>query len=406
MQIYEKVGELLATVLFRIFGIMKILILSCNTGEGHNSSANSLKKHFESVGAECEVADTLALVSETISKRVSDMYVFSTKSSLFENAYRLGGYVSDIGEDIGGGMLKSPVYLTNKLYANKLYNHITEGGFDAVVCVHLFPAEAISALKRRAKLDVPAIFVMTDYTCIPFLPETCLDKYVIAHEDLIEEYVEKGIPREKIVPIGIPVDEERFTARTERREARERACEIAGIENSDGRWFLVMSGSMGFGNLGGLIAELLDHTGEKDRIICVCGRNEKLKARLEAEFEGQQAFKAIGFTREVPLLMDACDVLFTKPGGITSTEAAVKNIPLVHTAPIPGLEDYNARFFHYHNMSYSTTDVTMQASVALRLASDRAYRERMLEAQRRNANPHTCQDIYELITNTITENEN
>lgn len=385
---------------------MKILILSCNTGEGHNSSANSLKKHFESIGAECEVADTLALVSETVSKRVSDIYVFSTKSSLFENAYRLGGYVSDFGEDLVGGMIKSPVYLTNKIYANKLYNHIKEGGFDAVVCVHLFPAEAISALKRGAKLDVPSIFVMTDYTCIPFLPETCLDKYVIAHEDLVEEYVEKGIPREKIVPIGIPVDEQKFTARVEKSEARRRACEIAGIENSDGRWFLVMSGSMGFGNLGGLIAELLDRCDDNDRIICVCGRNEKLQARLETEFEGQKSFKAIGFTKEVSLLMDASDVLFTKPGGITSTEAAVKNIPLVHTAPIPGLEDYNARFFHYHNMSYSTTDVAMQATVAMRLASDEAYRNRMLEGQRRNANPHTCQDIYELITKTINEYEN
>ena len=45
------------------------------------------------------------------------------------------------------------------------------------------------------------MFVMTDYTCIPFLPETNLDKYIIPHEHLIEEYVEKGIMTDALVDI-------------------------------------------------------------------------------------------------------------------------------------------------------------------------------------------------------------
>lgn len=73
---------------------MKILILSCNTGEGHNSSARALKKAMDSQGIECEVQDTLALISTDVSKNVSDVYVYSTKSSLFEKAYRIGETVS------------------------------------------------------------------------------------------------------------------------------------------------------------------------------------------------------------------------------------------------------------------------------------------------------------------------
>jgi len=377
---------------------MKVLVLSCNTGEGHNSSAKALKKCMDAKGIQCDVEDTIGLVSEHVSKGVSDAYVYSTKSSLFERSYKLGGIVSDIN-----GTFKSPVYMANKLYAKKLYDYIVDNHYDAVVAVHLFPAEALTALKRRAKLSVPTVFVMTDYTCIPFLPETELDKYVIAHQDLTEEYVEKGIPRENIVPIGIPIDEQKFTTRIAKDEARAIAEAEFGWKPSehDGNWYLIMSGSMGFGNLDGLIIELLSRTTDKDKIICVCGRNVASQEKLAKEFAEDKSFSAVGFTDKVSVLMDASDVLFTKPGGITSTEAAVKNIPLIHTAPIPGLEDFNARFFHYHNMSYSTTDVAQQAAVAVRLCEDASYRTRMLDAQKRNANPRTCEEITELIEGLV-----
>jgi len=374
---------------------MKILILSCNTGEGHNSSAKALKKELDARGIECNIADTLSLVSEFVSRSISDLYVFSTKSSLIEHAYKLGEAVSD-NLMIPG--FKSPVHVANKLYSKKLYDYIVEGGYDAVICVHLFPAEALTALKRRAKLNIPSIFVMTDYTCIPFLSETELDKYVIPHEDLIEEFVEKGIPREKIYPIGIPVDERKLLVTHEKESARRSiASELGWGEDSGGNWYLIMSGSMGFGNLGDLIDRLCREDPEDGHIISICGRNEKLHTYLEEEFAGTPRVKILGFTDRIPEYLDACDVLLTKPGGITSTEAIVKNIPLVHTEPIRGLEDYNARFFHYHRMSYSTCDIAQQARIARRLCIDPSYRTLMTEAQKRNSNPHTCADIADLL---------
>lgn len=382
---------------------MKILILSCNTGEGHNSSAKALKAAMDAKGIECEVQDTIALVSAAASRKVSDIYVYSTKSSIFERAYKIGALVSDL--DMG---LKSPVYLTNRFYAKKLWDLIVNGGYDAVICVHLFPAEAVTALKRQALMlkklefpNIPTIFVMTDYTCIPFLPETELDKYVIAHEDLVEEFVEKGIPREKVVPLGIPVGIS--TERMPKDEARRTADKLFGWDNGadNGKWFLLMGGSMGFGNMDELLVQLLDKIGRDDRIVCICGRNEELLDELNMDFGEDGRFKAIGYTDKVPLLMDASDVLFSKPGGITSTEAVIRNIPLVHTAPIPGLEDKNALFFHFHNMSYSTQDPARQAEVAIRLCTDTLWRNRMLEAQRRNANPHTCGDIIDLVSKMV-----
>ncbi len=373
---------------------MKVLILSCNTGEGHNSCAKALQKAMLRQGIQCEVVDTLSLVSETLSNRVSDAYVFSTKGPIFEIAYKMGEFFSD-----NLTRSKSPIYQSNKLYAKRLYDYIVDNHFDAVVCVHLFPAEALTALHRKAKMTVPTFFVMTDYTSIPFLSETELDYYIIPHEHLVEEFVEKGLPREKIIPIGIPVDEAKFTTRLPQLEARQQMAQTMGwpMDDTNGHWYLIMSGSMGFGNLGDLVSELIQRIRPEDRIICVCGHNQKVYQSLRQEFDDQSQLWTIGFTDQVSALMDASDVIFTKPGGITSTETIVKGLPLVHTAPIPGLEEYNARFFHYHNLSYHTNDIAQQVSVAMRLAEDATYREKMLTAQRANANSHASDDVVGLI---------
>lgn len=373
---------------------MKILILSCNTGEGHNSCAKALQIAMQRRGITCEIQDTLALVSEGLSQRVGDAYLFSTRGSLFEFVYKFGGFVSSNMDT-----WQSLVYGANRLYAKKLYDYIKTNHFDVVVCVHLFPAEAITALKRNMHLYIPSYFIMTDYTCIPFLQETDLNYYIIPHEHLIEEFVEKGLPREKIVPIGIPIDEKKFSTRLPKPKARTQIIQSISNSNlrSEGHWYLVMSGSMGFGNVEQLIAQLLQDIRPEDSIICVCGRNESLLHSLQEQFSEQRQLSLLGFTNQVSILMDASDVVFTKPGGITSTEAIVKNIPLIHTHPIPGLENHNAHFFHQHGISYFTTDVQHQVAIAKRLCEDTHYRKRMLHNQRANANPHSSDDVINLI---------
>ena len=379
---------------------MKVLILSCDTGEGHNSSAKAIKAELDRQGIQCDVRDTLALVSEATSRNVSDIYVYTTKKDLFGKVYRLGEMISEANKHI-----KSPVNYANRFYSKDLHELIINGEYDVAVCTHLFPAEALTDLREKGLLQIPTLFVMTDYTCIPFLKETKLDRYVIPHEDLIEEFAEKGMDRSRLVPVGIPVNEELFSRHIPKMEARRQLEDMTGWEASseDDRWFLVMGGSMGFGNMESLLNCLLDKIRHQDRIICVCGRNTGLENKLREEFEFEPRIRTLGFTDKVSLLMDASEVLFSKPGGITSTEAAVKNIPLVHTAPIPGVEDQNARFFHFHNMSYSSLDPQRQAEVAVRLCEDSVWRKRMTDAQKRNANPLTCKQIVGLLKDMTNE---
>ena len=259
----------------------------------------------------------------------------------------------------------------------------------------------MTALRRAGLLSsgLRTVFVQTDYDALTLMKDLEVDGIVIPHPHLIEECVAIGARRDLLHPFGIPVSGECWK-HVEKSAAREECAALfsgSGHIGISAGWYLIMSGSMGFGKTGELIRTILEAEGCGVEILAVCGSNTKLRNRLCKDFGENANVHPIGFTDRVPLLMDACDVLFTKPGGLSSTEAAAKRIPLIHTAPIPGCETDNARFFHYHGMSYSTTDTAQQVAVARRLCTDTAFRDSMTAAQASNTFPDTCGQIFTLL---------
>ncbi len=256
---------------------------------------------------------------------------------------------------------------------------------------HLFPAEAFSYLKRERKLRMPGYFVSTDYAPIPFLEELNMDGIFIPHEDLKKTFIDQGIPENRLICTGIPVSA-KFRTRLSKREARKRT----GIPE-DAVMFLVMTGGDGGGNAVALTKELLENTGSRARVVVLTGRNENLKDSLEERFATDERVMPMAFTETVEVYMDACDVLLSKPGGITSTEAAVKNVPLIHSTPIPGVETKNARFFSRHGMSVLAAGKDDAAENAVRLSRDPEAMKRICEAQRQYVNVRAAEDICEHI---------
>ena len=384
---------------------MKILILSANTGEGHNSSGKAILAALQQRGIEADMRDLIGIVSERASRKVSKTYVQSTEGhNMFSKIYALAEWIS---EHLNQGK-RSPIYLLNSIYWRKIYEFITAGNYDAVISVHLFAAEVLTAVKRRGKLRIPSFFVMTDYTLHAFLNDTDLDYCIIPHEDLIPLYVRQGFKFDHIFPIGIPVDVEKFNHRVPQDEARKKIAEMLKIKlrQKEEHWYLVMSGSMGFGNMSGLMREFIKRIGKNDRVLCVCGRNERNLHIVQRDFVKESRVVPIGYTDQVSLLMDACDVVLSKPGGITTTETIIKNIPLIHTAPIPGIESENAEFCHQRNMSFHSNRPSEQVKAAVRLATDPEAREAMLESQRRNSEPNTCKFIIDLVVHTLEDRAN
>ena len=365
---------------------MKVLILSCNTGQGHNEAGRAIHERLLERGVQSEFADTLLFASERVSRNVSKTYINTTTHvpKVFGCAYHIADFIS-------GPNRKSPVYWANRAYRYRLLDHLKTNRIDAVVTPHLFPAQTLTCLRYEGLLTQKFIGVATDYTCIPFWEETRMDSFVIPHPDLTDEFIRKGIPKEILQPLGIPVKAP-FRKRIERSQARSRL----GLDPNK-PIAPVMSGSMGYGNLERLIKALRTKSGGRLGIVVMGGNNTKLKKRLRSVFADAPEVSVMDFTREVPLYMDACDLLFTKPGGLTSTEAAVKNIPLIHTNPIPGCETMNAKFFAQRGMSIYETSVAGQVDAALELLRSEEKKTGMLRAQKYGIPADACERICDLI---------
>ncbi len=373
---------------------MKAVVLSCNTGEGHNAAGKAVYNKFLQLGVECDFVDTLSVAGANVSRAVNHSYVGITTSvpAVFGMMYSIGRAVSDI--NTRHLHIKSPVYAANTLYRKKLAKFITDRGYDVAVMPHLFPAECLTSLKKHGLLNIPFICVATDYACIPFWEETVPDYFVIPHPDLAEDFYSRNIPGEKLLPFGIPVSD-RFRGKTARDVARSQL----GLPG-DKPILLMMSGSMGFGSLEEMTRSLYNKFGGGARIIILCGRNESMRAHLSNVFAENPDVMLQPFTEKVALFMDAADMVFTKPGGLTSTEAAVKNVLLVHTPPIPGCETINAEFFSSRGMSVcagSNAAPDDIAEAAFSLWNDGEAQQRMLEAQRKNINPDSADDICRFI---------
>lgn len=356
--------------------MMKILILSCDTGEGHNAAGKAILEAAVLRGHEADMIDMFLLSGKKTSRAVGSTYV-----GIVKHMPRLFGLIYKLGMLITSDHRKSPVYYANAVLAKKLSVYINGHGYDAVITPHLYPAETLTYLKKKGLLTIPAAAIGTDYTCIPFWEETELDYYFLPHEDLIAEYTSRGVPAGKLLPYGIPVKQS-FISETDRLTARNK-CHLP----LDVPIFLVMSGSMGFGKLAVFAAQLALRCQNGEHIIIICGSNEKIRRILSKEFHFNDRVHILGYTEHVALYMDACDVIFTKPGGLTSTEALVKNIPIVHTAPIPGCETANRNFFGARHLSVSSKHLSRQIQLGRRLLQDEPFRMEMLAAQKQHRKP-------------------
>ena len=364
----------------------KILLLSCNTGEGHNSAAKAIAAEAVAEGLETEIADPLAFQSKRMKSAASSIYngIIKSKPKLFGAIYKAGSLYSSTG-------LRSPVYFANSIYTGNLSGYLAENGFDCVVCTHLFGMEAMTALYNKGIPAIPSYGILTDYTCIPFFQETRLTGYFIPHEDLRAEMTEKGIPSEKIHATGIPIHP-KFSVSVSKQEARK----ILGIPEQD-KVCLIMTGGVGCETMLSLCDAFAMRQSEGISVYVLVGRNEDLRGKIETKYPSSMRIRAIPFTDRVSLYMNASDVMISKSGGLSSTEAAAAGIPLVHLMTIPGCETKNAEFFERHGMSLTAKTAYEAVDRAIFLIKDAGAAETMLQMQKKHCFPDAAKRVLRQI---------
>lgn len=367
---------------------MDALIMSCSTGGGHNAAAEAVAEAFRYRGHNATVLDPYKLAGKDLDRKVGNGYI-----KIAQKTPRLFGAIYKLGDMYRNLPIHSPVYAINKLMFDKMSCYLDEHHYDVILTTHVYPAEILAYMKNSEVELPPRVFIATDYVCIPFTEEVKCDYYVTPAEALNPDFIRRGIESEKLLPFGIPV-RSAFNMDLSRKEA----AELLGLDPSE-NYLLLSGGSIGAGLIEKAIhtlAEYLDdHTGHN--LIVICGNNNRLFTKLSEKYSSDSRIILIKQTDKIHLYMKACSAYISKPGGLSSTEAAVSGTPLIHMSPIPGCENNNMEFFSKNEMSIAIGNDIDKLPEAIDKLHDAEFLQGMIAAQRKIINPNGAADLCEFL---------
>lgn len=402
---------------------MKILILSATTGGGHMSAANALKEYIMSVDstAEINIIDTIQAVSPTLNKAVTGGYVYlATKTPKM-----YGGFYKIADKDTS---LNKAVTMATTQVGKKLLPIIEKYSPDIIITTHSFSSEMASTLKGEGDIDIPIISIITDFAPHKTYINENVDAYIVSSEEMVENMVERGVPIENIYPFGIPVKQEFYN------EIQHREILIEEGLDPDLKTVLIMAGSFGVTDVLKIYHNIVN--AEPDfQIILITGRNEKLYETFdrylsktilqnalieEANSEQGHLFKTVKkpkklkpfkptkllyFTEDIPKYMHVSDLIVTKPGGLTVSEAIASNLPIAAYKPIPGQEEQNVEFLTSKNMALRLIKGKECTNAITELLTDDTILEGMRASIKKYAKENSSANIYELLKKLCDEKQ-
>ena len=216
---------------------------------------------------------------------------------------------------------------------------------------------------------------------------------------MVGKMVNEGVNLKNIYSYGIPIDEVFF-----KEEEKQLVIEELGFDKNLPT-ILMMAGSFGVNNVFDVYENIIDIDLDF-QIILVTGKNQKLYNNFEKIVEDSpKKTKLIYFTDEINKYMQASDIIITKPGGLTVTEALACNIPMAVFDAIPGQEEENAEFLLKHNMAVRIKDGQSCRQSIIELLNDEDKLEGMKAACKSFDKNDSSKNIFLLINELIENNK-
>lgn len=312
----------------------RILVFSAKFGNGHLRAAQALIESIYEIYPQAEVAhlDAVEMLNKRFNTVLKDIYL-----GMIKRTPRLWGgfYNGTAGISPDAGLNR----LINNVGQIKYMKCINAFQPDLIICTYPTVAGVLARLRLKKVLSVPVATVITDYTIHSQWIHAGTDLYIVGCEDVRRGLVAKGIDPACIKVTGIPV-----SLRFEDELDRSNLMKEFGLEPRL-PVVLVMGGAYGvLEDIKG-VCNMLASTSLPCQTMVVCGRDEKLYASLnKATLKGSNAMYKYGFVNNVEELMTVADIVITKAGGLTVSEALTKGVPMIIYKPIPGQEEQNTSF--------------------------------------------------------------
>lgn len=222
---------------------------------------------------------------------------------------------------------------------------------DVVVCTQMIPAAMVSSVKRRRKLHLPVIGVLTDFGVHDFWRQPGIDRYCVAHASMAGAF-SKTHRQDAVFATGVPLMPG-FSAPLPQAAARAQI----GLP-SHGSVVLVLGGGLGL-SVDSIAAQLVQARSGFQFLI-MPGRNQSAQANLAALAAQHPArVRVCDWTDRMDLYVSAADVIVGKPGGITVAEALACGRPLFATRSLGGQEGFNVRFLESHGVGALVRDAAL-----------------------------------------------
>lgn len=272
----------------------------------------------------------------------------------------------------------------------KLFEQLKAFAPNLLIATEIGAAEIAALGKREGWCAGPLLAVLTDFHSEPPWVQREIDFYCVGSEEARSQLIGWGVSPHRLLVSGIPIDPA-FALSYDRKELR-RSLGLA-----EGRpVVLLMGGGMGPAPLD-QIARSLEQCGLPLQVLAVTGQHAEMKARLEA-LRGKVALDlhVFGWSDNIPELMAASDVLVTKPGGLTASEALAAGLPMVLTHPIPGPEERHLRYLEANGVGLAAHTLNEIPELVSRLLKSERERERMIRRAHELARPDAADTVVQV----------
>ncbi|MGE5582018.1 MAG: MGDG synthase family glycosyltransferase [Bacillota bacterium] len=316
--------------------LKKIFIFYANSGAGHRRAAEALnsviKDYFPD--ADVRLLDALDYTTPVFRKTYPLTYLFMVNRCPW-----LWGFFYYLLDNRRVDYLARVFRrTTNAIHGKRFFRFMLEEKPDLVLTTHFLPNELVSRLKKYNQYRTLLITCITDYYPHAWWRDSGVDLYICPNRDLEPRLRQLGVPPEKITTIGLPIHPD-FGRLIGKNEARKKL----GL-HPDQFTVLITSGGFGVGPIKELAAAM-GQIATPLQVLAICGQNAKLQDDLtRIAKDSHHNFKIYGYIQNMHEFMAASDLLISKSGGLTATEAMAKSLPLIAFKPIPGQESGNCQF--------------------------------------------------------------
>lgn len=392
--------------------VKRCLIISAGVGGGHVRAADALVKWFARLHPEVMVrhVDSLEYVTEPLRLAYVVPYL-----EMVSRVPEVWGYLYKRSQDKRIDSKTNKIRsIATKMQAGALRALIEEFRPDHIIATHFLPLDVLTTKGGTRRWPTPVSTVITDYGVHSFWMRDWVDRYFVANEECATAMVRRGFDPAKVQVTGLPIDpafadaaaanDMRDSLSTDEGSARPQGVP-AGTAGVGGRRLnvLLMGGGFGMGHMVAAAKRILGWEGEdphvrgrRVRLVAVAGRNAETHRELldlRVPFEAELEVK--GFIDDVQNEMARADVLVSKAGGLTVTEALTMGLPMFLLDPIPGQEEHNADYLLEEGAAKAVGSLESLEFKLDRALADPVWVAKMRERARAIRRPGAGKDVIE-----------